>query len=315
MKLNYYILWVEDDNSWFETTSELFEGIVKDHGFHPIIERKKNLDEVMQELVENGLKKYDIFLIDFKLRNSKDGDSIIDFLRDKNVYTDIIFYSSDKQSIIDSIKEHLFEGVYHSDRNDIEGKFEKVFLTTIKKIEEINSMRGLIVGETSDLDAMIEENLASCIQLGLIKAFEVDKFVSEKITEKEEQRCNRLKEDYKNGGIAAILPRIDAVRKWELLRGILKIHKDKHGYISGFITINGAYQAEVIEVRNKFAHAKVITNEDGKEFLKAQVGDAHYEFNEESFRTIREALKKHRDSLIGLKNDCINDLGSGEKLH
>ena len=54
MKLNYYILWVEDDNSWFETTSELFEDTITSYGFHPVVERKKSLDEVIKELV--GIK-------------------------------------------------------------------------------------------------------------------------------------------------------------------------------------------------------------------------------------------------------------------
>lgn len=300
MKLNYYILWVEDDNSWFETTSELFEDTITSYGFHPVVERKKSLDEVIKELVGNGLKKYDIFLIDFKLRNSKDGDSIIDFLRDKNIYTDIIFYSSDKQSIVDSIKEHLFEGVYHSDRKDIEDKFEKVFLTTIKKIEEINSMRGLIVGETSELDAMIEESLSKCFELGIEKAYDVNDFVSKQIFEKAESKNTFLMAEYEKGGITAIFAHIDSIRKWELLRHILKKNKALHEGISGFLSVNSPYQNEVIEIRNKFAHARVIVDEDGKEYLKAQIGAEHYKFDEESFKTIRTNLKKHRESLVVL---------------
>ena len=177
MKLNYYILWVEDDDSWFKTTSELFSETINDYGFNPIIERRKTFDDVKNNLINNGLKKFDIFLIDFKLRNSKDGDSIVNYVRNNNIYTDIIFYSSDKQSIIDSIKEHLFEGVYHSDRKEIEDKFEKVFETTIKKIEEINSMRGLVVGETSELDSLIEDILLIYIKSQFIKNFNLDKFI------------------------------------------------------------------------------------------------------------------------------------------
>ena len=304
MKLNYYILWVEDDNSWYETTAELFRETVDGHGFNPIIERKKTLDEVTQELVGDGLKKYDIFLIDFNLRNSADGSSIIDFLREKNIYTDIIFYSSDKQTIIESIKEKELEGVYHSDRKEIEDKFEKVFLTTIKKIEEINSMRGLIVGETSDLDSMIEERLLRCMELDIAKAFDIDRFVSNEIIEKAQQRALFLKSEYEKGGLSTLFTHIDAIKKWELLRGILKKNKDRHVYIVEFIEINGTYQDEVIKIRNMFAHAKVIIGTDGKEFLKALTGVNHHEFNEESFKAIRTNLKKHRNSLQNLL-ECL----------
>ena len=301
MKLNYYVLWIEDDNSWFDTTSQLFEEIIISYGFNPKIERKKSLDEVADELKNNGLKKYDIFLIDFKLRNSKDGDTIIDFLRDKDIYTDIIFYSSDKQSIVDSIKEHLFEGVYHSDRKEVEDKFEKVFKTTIKKIEEINSMRGLIIGETSELDAIIEECLIECIAVGIDKAFDVDGYISEQVFNKAEAHTDFLKSEFTKGGLSLIMSRVEAIRKWELLRGILKKNKTFNDYIPEFLDGNSLYQTEVIGIRNKFAHSKVITAEDGKEFLKSQIGDSHYEFNENEFKVIRENLRKHRELLYNLR--------------
>lgn len=301
MKLNYYVLWVEDDDSWFKTASELFSETIIDYGFNPIIDRKKNFDEVKNNIIETGLKKTDILLIDFKLRNSKDGDSIIDYVRNNNIFTDIIFYSSDKQSIVDSIREHLFEGVYHSDRKELEDKFEKVFKTTIKKIEEINSMRGLIVGETSELDALIEEHLYLYIQTPFIDKFNIEKFLEEKIFVKLGEKLLFLKSQYSKVGLKGLLPHIEAIRKWELLRGILKVNKEHKAFISDFLPVNARYQDDVIEIRNKFAHAQVIIKEDGKEVLKAFIGDNHFEFDDESFKTIREDLIKHRNALLKLK--------------
>ncbi|MEK8179151.1 hypothetical protein WMW71_02250 [Flavobacterium buctense] len=302
MKLNYYVLWVEDDDSWFKTTSELFSETIFDYGFNPVIERRKNLDGVVNQIIESGLKKFDIFLIDFKLRNSKDGDSIIDYVRNSNVFTDIIFYSSDKQSIIDSIKENLFEGVYHSDRKELEDKFEKVFKTTIKKIEEINSMRGLIVGETSELDALIEEHLITYTKSPFIEKFNLEKFVEKEIINNLEKRKIKIDDLYKSEGFHSILPHIDAAKKWKMLREILKKNIDYKIFISEFIEMNSTYFDEVIDIRNKFAHAQVLTCEDGKEVLKALVGDKHFEFDEDSFKKIREDLIKHRSALIKLKD-------------
>ncbi len=62
MKLNYYLLWVEDDDSWFKATSELFEMTIKDFGFDAIIKRKKTLLEVNEEIEKDNLKKFDICL-------------------------------------------------------------------------------------------------------------------------------------------------------------------------------------------------------------------------------------------------------------
>jgi len=300
MRLNYYVLWVEDDDSWYKTTSELFSDTISDNGFYPIISRKKNLDEVVDSILESGLSQFDIFLIDFKLRNSKDGDSIIDYVRSNNIFTDVIFYSSDKQSIVDSIKEHLFEGVYHSDRKELEDKFEKVFKTTIKKIEEINSMRGLIVGETSELDALIEEHLITYTQSPFIENFDLDKFIEKEILTNLEKRRSKIDELYRSKGFHSILPHLDAAKKWQLLRCVLKKNNHKD-FIPEFIEMNSTYFDEVIDIRNKFAHSQVLVKEGGKEVLKALIGDEHFEFDENSFKKIREDLIKHRSALIRLK--------------
>ncbi|SFB23506.1 hypothetical protein SAMN05660845_2193 [Flavobacterium swingsii] len=301
MKLNYYVLWVEDDDSWFKTTSELFSETIIDYGFNPIIERRKSLDGVVNQIVDSGLKKFDIFLIDFKLRNSADGDNIIDHVRNSNIFTDIIFYSSDKQSIVDSIREHLFEGVYHSDRKELEDKFEKVFKTTIKKIEEINSMRGLIVGETSELDALIEEHLITYTQSPFIEKFDLKKFIEKEIVNNLEKRKDKIDELYKSDGLTSILPHIDAAKKWQMLRGILKKNTDYKIFIPEFIEKNSTYFDEVIDVRNKFAHSQVLVKDGGKEVLKALIGEEHFEFDEDSFKKIREDLIKHRNALVKLK--------------
>ncbi|AEW86334.1 hypothetical protein FCOL_07575 [Flavobacterium columnare ATCC 49512] len=301
MKLNYYLLWVEDDDSWFKDTSELFEMTINDYGFNTIIERKKTLSEVKEEIAKDNLKKFDVFLIDFNLKDSENGDSIIELLRGKEIYTDIVFYSSDKGSIIESVKEHQFEGVYHSDRREIQDKFEKVFKTTIKKVEEINSMRGLIVGETSELDALIEEHLLVFIKSPYIDKFDCDKFVKDEIFDSTEKRNQKLKQTYNQGGIEAIFKSFDAIKKWKLLRAILKKNSDKNKYFPEFIEINKNYNTEVIDIRNKFAHAQVMVLENGSEVLKSQFGDNHFEFDEESFKKIREDLINHRSALLKLK--------------
>lgn len=301
MKLNYYLLWVEDDDSWFKDTSELFKMTINDYGFHAVVERKKNLTEVKEEIAKDNLKKFDVFLIDFNLKDSESGDNIIELLRGKEIYTDIVFYSSDKVSIIESVKEHQFEGVYHSDRKELEDKFEKVFKTTIKKVEEINSMRGLIVGETSELDALIEEHLLVFIKSPYIDKFDCDKFVKDEILDSTEKRNQKLKETYNVGGIDAVFKSFDAIKKWKLLRAILKKNLDKNKYISEFIEINKNYNTEVIDIRNKFAHAQVIVLENGAEVLKSQFGDNHFEFDEEAFKKIREDLINHRSALLKLK--------------
>ncbi len=81
MNIEYKILWVEDDKSWYGTTLELFSDIVADLGFKLESKKCENIDEVKEEISLNNLKEYDMLLVDFTLKNSASGDKIIEFIR------------------------------------------------------------------------------------------------------------------------------------------------------------------------------------------------------------------------------------------
>ena len=163
-------------------------------------------------------------------------------------------------------------------------------------------MRGLVVGETSELDSLIEDILLIYIKSPFIKNFNLDKFIEKEIINNLEKRKDKINELYISNGLISILPQIDAMKKWQLLRGILKKNIDNKNFISEFMKINSTYFDEVIDIRNKFAHAKVITDPNGKEYLKSQVGDDHYEYHEKQFKIVRENLLKHRNALM----DCLD---------
>ena len=92
MNLNYNILWVEDDKSWYETTLSLFKGTLEEEGFELKSDRKVNFQEVKDLIEANGLQKYDMLLVDFNLDKSSSGDEIIKLIRENNIHTDVLFY-------------------------------------------------------------------------------------------------------------------------------------------------------------------------------------------------------------------------------
>lgn len=298
MKIDYNILWIEDDTSWFETTSEIFKENLDDYGFNLIAIRKVNLTEVQAEIELNGLKKIDILLIDFTLKNSVNGDIIINLLRSKEIYTDIIFYSSDLNSVKESMHQYFMEGVYYSDRKQIEHKFDLVFKTTIKKIEEINSMRGLVVGETSELDVCIEKlSLLFINDILKLEKVEIDKYIKE-YSDKMIKNSGSILERYESVGIVNYFPQIEVTKKLDFFRELLKrVNKIENNNFTAFLELNKNYHKDIIDVRNKFAHAKCIIKEDGKEVLLAQIGKEDFEFDEDIFVDIRKNIKKHRKEI------------------
>lgn len=297
MKINYNILWVEDDASWYKTTCELFSDNLEEQGFNLVPKRCVNFDEVKEINKDDGLKKFDILLIDFTLRNSLSGDEIINYLRSIEIFTDVIFYSSAVEDVRASMHRLGLEGVYSSDRKGIETKFEIVFNTTIKKIQEINSMRGLVVGETSELDVIIEElSIHIALKILNLPTNELDKIVNFYINDFLVSRPVAANKNYTIQGFANYFNQIEASRKWGIFRDLLKRPEFKEDQkIQAFLKINSTYLDEVINIRNKFAHSKSI-EENGKTLLKGQIGKEHFEYDDDKFIKIRSNLKKHSDN-------------------
>jgi len=193
MRIEYKIYWFEDKNDWL-SQKNIIDGILdinkylKDIGFQMditffveqdlSITREFRLKELLDEYPENyKIKKLDnyqddnlrginffnvdLVLMDYNLGSEK-GNDVINYIRnDQNdIYTDILFYSqneSEKELREKSDKD----GLYCSERSELflENKIKKVIKTTIRKTQELNNLRGLVMAETSELDEMMKEIL------------------------------------------------------------------------------------------------------------------------------------------------------------
>jgi len=293
MKIDYNILWVEDNESWYSTTLELFKGTLEEKGFELKAERKINFQQVEDLIKKDGLQKYDMLLIDFALSDSPNGDEIIKLIRDNKIYTDILFYSTAVENIKDSISRYGLEGVYTADRKEIEDKFKSIFYTTIKKIQEVNSMRGLIMGETSELDVEIENLVMILIEKQKKTEDELKAIIEEKGYKESKARIEKSWQKY--SGFRDYFPNLEAVKKWEILRDLLKPLKQD---VDNFLEINQTYKTDVIEIRNIFAHAKA---DEDKKILKGRIGKKDIEYDEAKFIDIRKKLITHRNSIDKLK--------------
>jgi hypothetical protein len=297
MKINYQILWIEDDLSWYDTVLELFKNTLEEDGFELISERKSNINEIKAMVDNNGLQKYDMLLVDFTLKNSDSGDEIIKYIRGHDIFTDVLLYSSDIQNVTESMHKYGLEGVYTADRKEIETKFEAVFKTTIKKIQEVNAIRGLIVGETTELDVEIGKLILLLIKQQEKSEDELKSIIKEKVFDKLESKAKSFWEKYDN--FDNYFHKIEALIKWEILRDLLKPLKTRQE-IADFLEKNRTYQTEVISIRNQFAHAKAEEN-GSKWFLKGQLGKEDFEFDETKCIEIRKKLIAHRNNIAALK--------------
>jgi len=308
MRIKYNILWIEDQQDWIDTTEIFFKTKLEELGFKLEKEILKNSDLIDDKIASNGFSDFDLILIDFKLGNSDTGNLIIDKIRKNEIFTDVLFYSQDFTLVKESLASMYLEGVYISDRNDIVDKFEKVMKTTIKKIQEVNTLRGLIMAETSEMDFLMEEILEKYLDKRCNN--EENLKLCTKMIKKVRDHFNTNNEEFNiieesNDG-KGLINKIyfDSNKKSNSINSLLRIENSSD--LKNIKKCNKNYIKEIIEPRNNLAHVKEEI-EDGKKILVSIKTGNKFIFNENKCIEIRKNLIKHRSNLENLLKH-INEL-------
>ena len=300
MRLDYKILWIENEEDFVDSFIPRVETFLSEKGFEPNI--VKVLDEAQ---VDNYLNiDYDLIISDFNL-NETNGDVVIYELRNtKKLDTEILFYSSKTNFLKDSaIKDKLafMERInIQYGRDSLLKKIETLIDLTLKKLLELNATRGLITAATSHLDVEIEEiyyllldkPVADEVKPKIEKIFKTDYGEIRKSLLK---RCRAQKESH-SGDYKLYFSQSESFRKWDILKELISLNVPE-----GFdMNLFKQYYQEVIDIGNKFAQAKAIES-DGKLVLEGKVEGKDFEFNEDSCIKIRQDLIKHKRNIEALR--------------
>lgn len=300
MKFEYNILWIDNDIQEYIDNGEVnsINSFLVELGFEPniiTVEDEADLDNFI------FTHKYDLIISDFNL-NATTGDVIIEKIRnEKGFSTEILFYTA-KSNFRDNpeVKERLAfmdRITFHSNRDTFLNKVEKLIALTLDKLLELNATRGLITAATSDLDVEIESIVMKLVEKRQIDEATLNGFITDKVFTPMETRLKNFWNKY--DGFQNYFHRIDAVKKWEIFRDLLKPLNAQQEIIT-FLDANKTYQAEVIDIRNKFAHAKGEVS-NGKLVLKGHLGKDDFEFDTTACVAIRHKLIAHKRSIDTLK--------------
>ncbi len=165
MNTVFKILWFEDEVSWFRMERIRIEAILKDHYLIPYISRKDGDEFDVNELTGND---YDLILMDYKLAAGKTGDTIVSAIRENDILTDILFYSSEEQNMLLALSQGmpLIDGVYLTKRDYtiFTEKAEKLIGKIVKRSEDVVNLRGFVLDNTSNFELRIKEILNICWQ-------------------------------------------------------------------------------------------------------------------------------------------------------
>lgn len=306
MRLKYKILWIENEEDWVDSIYDQIQEHLSDLGF----EFEKKLIAKEEECV--NYDEYDLILMDLNLAEQPNGAELIERIRNLNVFTDIVFYSSvGIDTLREKGREKNLEGVYYSGRtpdSSFVRKVCQVIDSTIKKVQDLSNLRGLVMAEVSDLDSLMDEIIVKYyVDQSLLDEFH------RRITKNKE---NNIKKSLDNDGIDCektcklnwrqfnidkLLKIIDSSQKVRAINILLERHK-KQGtdlYQSpndkGFVD---NYLQDIIYVRNNLAHCSSVI-ENGKEILKTRSGDLF--FDTDMIIDIRKKIREYHELFLKIQ--------------
>lgn len=313
MKLNYKILWIDDN------IEDIIDLGIKDE-LISFVESKQFIatidcfEDTKTAIAKLESEKYDLILSDYNIdekeqNEEKQGDYLINQIRQNDIFTEVLFYSSDSNFKEIAMKLYQDRVSFFSLLNDVsykefKNKTFKLIDLTITKLEELNNIRGLVMSETSELDNSVEEIIFSFLSKGnedsgKLKAYIIDSIIS--------SATGNLKSAEKFGELDAaeiVKSRLfDADKKSRTVNKILEILKVEDKQFSDFYK---NYKTDVLDTRNDLAHAKsdiidgieylIITRKDGEHPIK---------FNQEHCVQIRRNLRKHSELLKSIREITI----------
>jgi predicted DNA-binding protein/CheY-like chemotaxis protein len=311
MRLDYKILWFEDQQNNVEEVEKGLSTRLSRLGFNLNVDWIKPASELNSTIgqIKNIVNDFDLILLDYDLgKDSFNGADIAKKLRRSNFLTDIIFYSSASPH---DLRQYMFnqhvDGVFCINRNNLQSDSFDIIQNRIRKILDINHMRGIVMEVVSEFDESINdlaltlESQIDCNQ----KKNEIYSFIQEKINTLSLKNDTQIKEiiNHETGCNFENLLNHRACSsfiKYEILKKMLEDLEDKYN-ITNILEVLKKYNEEVISPRNQLAHVKP-TTEKGKTVFKA--GDKIYGENE--FKLLRQNLLNHRDNFCDLKNLLIN---------
>ena len=270
MNTTYKILWIDDSEDFYESTEELIMDVVNDNNMLPTIQyyvhyeefKKDELDK-FDEVVFN---QYDQIVIDYALSGIT-GDQIIRELRARNIYTDVVFYSSEFEKMHEEMKgTDQLDGVFFADRNDLTTVVDRVIKKNLRREYDIANIRGLIMDNSSEFDYICRITAVALFDLlDSDKKREIEESARRFVGEAERQSENNFSELEKKHGSTYVRKAIESVEyvmsnkdRYQLMAMILREFDFAQDVPANLVE---QYDSEVIKPRNKLAHSKLFYGE------------------------------------------------------
>jgi len=279
MNPNFTILWVDDTKTFVDSVRDPIVDLLKEKGFTGHIEWHKDEKGVLESLKTSEV---DLIVIDYNLPKKK-GDEIIEEIRAKNCYQDIIFYSQDGRPV-EPFKQNPPDGVFFVSRDDARDIIKRIIGLRMRRLADPVFFRGWVVADAIELEYLLEAVLCKCFPDK--QAARVKRFLEQ----------NRV---YDFGQKHKILSGIihDAIAELRVEGGGPAAEKLKA--LSACKKVLDGFPEEVIGVRNTAAHQRSERTEEGLRKIRprAKHGGTEVVLTDAQCVKIRINLQAHKQNL------------------
>ena len=286
MKLSFSVLWFDDTEIFFDSLDvDWLKNEIENWGFSPDIQLVTTPEQFVSF---SPYQKIDFIVVDKNLEEYGEGQDFIAKLRNHAVYTEVIFYTAGNASALwDAIREKELEGVFVSNRGTILQKISKVGRQSIRKVLDLENMRGIVMAEVGQLDHLLDEIL----MMGLSGLSGESLGVVFKKFHKEAEKQNvefgeRLSGFINSPDVSEMLDMCDSNKRWENFNRLWKYHeklKNKEKF--------GDYKADVLDLRNVLAHGKPENIDGGYLFIHR---GKEYLYNDEASDNLRRTILRYK---------------------
>lgn len=278
MRLDFNVLWVDDQPDRIRSLIDAIERRMEAQGFLFKPTLCRSIDEVQQLVGDTIFKdEIDLILVDWDLGGGVEGQDAIAATRDAVAYKDVVFYSAMKpaEELRQLASDRQLEGIYCATRENLVEEVIGVFDSLVKKVLDLDHTRGIVMGATSDIDHMVNECLVAIHdklddegQQAMLK--EALERIDERISDLT-KRAAALKDSTKMATLFEAHLIFTANDRLRILSRVLKYEAFKDHAVARKAVI--AYMQDVVPERNGLGHLvyvpegkpQAVTTIEGKE--------------------------------------------------
>lgn len=297
MKLEYKILWFDDNADFFDSLDlTLLRDTVQEWGF---VLKEKLVTTPEEFIGEAPYSNYDLMVVDYNLESYGGGQKFIQEVREQDVFTEIIFYSSNAiKELWDKVHEHQLEGIYIATRDGVQDRILKVGHQSLRKVLDLDNMRGIVMAEVGDLDLLLRDIIRAAIG-DLEKSVQHELFnrFYEKSLEFYSAQKNNLDRFHEEPTVEVLLSLCDSDKLW---RHFKRVQRKCQKLDSQEL---GDYVSDILKPRNFLAHGVPAPKDDGS--LSFRYGDNEYEFDETKGVALRRKIIKYKEAFSDIKKALL----------